>query len=154
MTEVHTSVEAAQASLLQQGISLPAQQNELAISTLFSSIPDTGVGNIGDIMGSLAAYIAFLEYKVSFMESDYEAWQQAYDFEKKRRMLTLEPERRDIMEAKADAELHDMIITVTGKYTQMKLLKAILEGKTRIFDSLSRELSRRSSMYRMNGMGV
>ncbi len=154
MSDLHASTLLARTNVLQQGVSLPAQVDNIDIQTTFSDIPDQGINNIGDVMGRLAAYISFLEYQVSLAEADYEAWENHYDFEKKKILLTLDSARRDLMEAQADQQLEHLIMNIREKYTRMKLLKSLLDGKKRVFDALSRELSRRSLVYKMQGMGT
>lgn len=150
----HRDTTSAQTQIVSDGVALPMQQQDTSVPSTYSSIPNFGPGNIGDVMGHLASYISFLEYQTSLAETDYSSWSQYYDFEKKKILLTLESERKDIMDAKADQQLEELLGTLREKYAKMKLMKSLLEGKKRVFDSLSRELSRRALVQRMESAGV
>ena len=154
MDELHTSTQNAINIITQVGAVLPGVRESVTVPSDFSSIPNYGEGNIGDLMGRVASYIQYLEYQVSLAEVDYEAWNGAYEFEKKRIMLTLASERRDIMEAKAEEHLVEAKQNVMTKYSKLILLKAILEGQKRMSDSLSRELSRRGLVLQLQRSGA
>jgi len=154
MNNLHTNTQNSLNELQLIGAVLPSVQEGISVPSDFSSIPNLGEGNIGEVMGRIASYIQYLEYQTSVAEVDYEMWNSAFEFEKKRLMLTLENERRDLMEAKAEALLADQKNNVMQRYSKMKLLKAILEGQKRISDALSRELSRRSLVLQMQRGGI
>lgn len=141
-------------SVRDTGVSIPSAGTDVDVPSDYSHIPNLGEGNIGDVMGRLASYISFLEWTVSMAETQHDSYVHFYEFEKKRLLLTLEPERKDIMEAKVETQLFEISRTTLQKYSEMKLLKALLEGKRRIFDSLSRELSRRSLVLQMQRGGI
>ncbi len=144
MEDLHATTQAAIGTIIGKGIAIPSASTDANIFLDFSKIPNEGEGNIGDLMGQLAAYLQYLEYCVSLAEVDYEAWLGVYEFEHKKIMLTLPTERRDIMEARIDSQLESKKINLMTRFSSLKLLKAILEGKKRMMDTLSRELSRRS----------
>lgn len=154
MNEAQNTIDQVLHSIESSGIQVPSAGADANVPSDYSSIPDMGEGNIGDLMGALASYINFLEYRVGLAEATYETFNHHYEFEKKRLLLTLPSERRDIMEAKVDTQLLEMSRSVLQKYTEMKLLKTLLDGKKRMFDSLSRELSRRSLVFQMSRGGI
>lgn len=154
MDELHTTTQNAISNLQQVGVVLPSVQEGVSVPPDYSHIPNMGDGNIGDLMGRIASYIQYIEYQTSLAEVDYENWNSAFEFEKKKRMLSLAAERRDIMEAKAEAGLEQQKQPLMQKYAKMVLLKSILEGQKRIADSLSRELSRRSLVLQMQRGGI
>jgi hypothetical protein len=153
MTDLHTITSQAQTEILMQGISLPGSVQLVDVPSDYSSIPNMGEGNIGDLMGRLAAYIEFLEYQVSLSEVENETWANMLEHERKRIMLTLPSERKDMMEAKADEQLTTIIRTVQEKYTKLRLMKALLDGRKRTLDTLSRELSRRNLIMQASRSG-
>ena len=53
-----------------------------------------------------------------------------------------------------EVTLHDLKNIVLQKYSELKLMKALLDGKRRLADSLSRELSRRSLVLQMQRGGI
>lgn len=150
MSEPAVTATSAEHEVLQQGFDAPSYNSELNIPSDFSSVPNIGEDNIGDLMGRLAAYISFLEYKVSLSEIDYENWNNHYELEKKKILLTLNPERRDLMEARAEVQLEAIINVVAEKRAVYNLMKSMLEGKKRIADALSRDLSRRNLVFQMS----
>lgn len=150
MDNLHDVTQNAVAALASRGISSPQQMPDIEIHSDYSRIPNQGEGNIGDKMGAIASYLQYLEYCVSLAEVDYEAWLNSYEFQKKRTLLSLPTERRDISEARAEQQHEQLKTQVMQKYSTLKLLKSILEGKKRIADSLSRELSRRSLVLQMS----
>lgn len=154
MTELHSNTITAVNTITQRGVALPGAQRDIEVPSDYSMIPNMGEGNIGDLMGQVAAYVQFLEYQVGLAEVEYDSWNNHYEFEKKRIMLTLENSRRDIMEAQAETRLTQLKNTVLQRYSELKLLKALLEGKRRLSDSLSRELSRRSLVLQMQRGGL
>lgn len=154
MDELHGSTQSAINSLLQLGVALPLNTTDAEIPSDYSRIGNSGEGNIGDLMGHLASYLQFLEYQTSLAEADHDAWNNVYEFEKKKLMLTVESKRRDLMEAEVENQILDKKNILMTKYAKMKLLKAILEGKRKILDSLSRELSRRSLVLQIQRGGM
>lgn len=154
MDEMHTVTQNAVNTITQLGAVLPGVQQNVTVPPDYSTIPDYGNENIGELMGRVASYIQYLEYQVSLASVDYDNWNGAYEFEKKRIMLGLTSERRDIMEAKADLQLQQQKQLVMEKSAKLILLKAILDGQKRVLDSLSRELSRRSLVLQLQRSGA
>jgi hypothetical protein len=154
MSEMHASTTQALQSLASQGITAPGEVSEITVPSNYSEIPDHGEGNLGDLMGQLASFLSYLEHQYSIRESEYDLWSNQLEFERKRVLLTLENERKDLMEAKVESAVAGLKTVVMTKYTEMKLLKAILEGKKRIAESLSRELSRRNLVFQMSRGGL
>lgn len=154
MEEMHTTTQNAISEIIQAGVVPPSAQQGVTVPSDYSHISNMGENNIGELMGRVATYIQYLEYQVSLAEVDYENWNGQYEFEKKRIMLSLPSERRDIMEAKADEKLQNQRQITIEKHSKLILLKAILEGQKRISDSLSRELSRRNLVMQMQRGGL
>jgi hypothetical protein len=154
MEDLHAITQNSIQDLLKIGVVLPSVQEGVYVPQNYSEIPNMGEENIGDLMGRISSYVQYIEYQTSLAEVDYETWNYRYDFERKKIMLTLSSERRDLMEAKADSQLELQKNNLMQRYSKMKLLKAILEGQKRIADSLSRELSRRSLVYQMQRCGL
>ena len=154
MDELHTTTQNALTNLQQIGVVLPGVQEGVSVPSDYSHIPNLGENNIGDLMGRIASYIQYLEYQTSLAEVDYESWNGAYEFEKKKILLTLSTERRDIMEARIEVQLEEQKKIVMQKYSKLVLLKSILEGQKRTSDSLSRELSRRNLVLQMQRGGA
>lgn len=154
MNETHASITTALQSLTSQHIIAPGEVPEIQVPLNYSEIPDHGEGNLGDLMGHLTGYLSYLEHQYSIKEIEYDAWSNQLEFEKKRALLTLEQERKDIMEAKVESQTNSLKLIVMSKYAEMKLLKSILDGKRRVADSLSRELSRRNLVFQMSRGGV
>lgn len=154
MNNLHTTVQNSVQELQSIGVVVPSIQDAISVPSDFSHIPNFGENNIGDLMGRIASYISYLEYQSSIAEVDHEAWNSSYEFEKKKIMLTLETERRDIMEAKADVQLEQQKQNLMLKYSKVKLIKSLLDGQKRLSDALSRELSRRSLVLQMQRGGL
>jgi hypothetical protein len=152
--ELHTNTQNSITELQQIGVVIPSVREGVNVPSDYSHIPNMGENNLGDLMGRIASYVQYLEYQCSLVEVDYEMWNTAYEFEKKRIMLSLPAERRDLMEAKAEAQLEIQKNNLMQRYSKMILLKSILDGQKRIADSLSRELSRRSLVMQMQRGGA
>lgn len=148
------NVEQVLQAIHNSGVQTPDAGSDANVPSDYSTIPNMGAGNIGDLMGQLASYIHFLEYRVGLAEATYDAFSYHYELEKKRLLLTLPSDRKDIMEAKVETQLAELSENVLTRYTEMKLLKTLLDGKKRMFDSLSRELSRRSLVLQMQRGGL
>ena len=151
MSDLHPDTLLAQTNIVRQGVALPGRIDDISVPSNYSSIPNTGEDNIGDLMGRLASYIEFVEYQNSLAEVEYETWSNYLEFEKKKLMLTVNPGRKDMMEAEVNSMLEAQIKNVQEKYNRMRLLKALLEGKKRILDTLSRDLTRRAMVNRAPG---
>lgn len=149
MSEPTVTATTIENELVQQGFSRPVAVESFTLPSDFSGIPDFGDNNIGEVMGRVSADISFLEYKVSLASIDYENWNNHYEMEKKKILLTLPQERRDLMEAKVEVQLEAVINVVSQKKAMFNLLKSLLDGKKRISDALSRDLSRRSLIHQM-----
>jgi hypothetical protein len=154
MNSLHQNTQQVLDSLTGKGVALPSVQQSITVQPDYSRIPDTGEGNIGDLIGRVTAYIQYLESQVGIAEIESDSWQNTYEYERKRIMLTLPNERRDIMEAKADEQLQNLKLNAFQKQSIFKLLKTLLEGSRRVADSLSRELSRRSLVLQMQRSGL
>jgi len=152
--ELHTNTQNSITELQQIGVVIPSVREGVNVPSDYSHIPNMGENNLGDLMGRIASYVQYLEYQCSLVEVDYEMCNTAYEFEKKRIMLGLPAERRDLMEAKAEAQLELQKNNLMQRYSKMILLKSILDGQKRIADSLSRELSRRSLVMQMQRGGA
>jgi len=154
MNNLHQNTQQVLNDLTSKGVALPLVQANIAVQPDYSRIPDTGEGNIGDLIGRITAYINYLESQVGIAEIEADSWQNVYEYERKKIMLALPNERRDIMEAKADEKIENLKLTAFQKQSTFKLLKTILEGNRRIADSLSREISRRSLVLQMQRNGL
>ena len=154
MSEPIVTASSVEQEFRQQGFSSPSVVDELSLPSDFSTIPNFGENNIGDLIGRVAAYINFLEYKVSLAEIDYENWNNHCELEKKKILLTLPQARRDLMEAEAQIAIEALFNIVAQKKALYNLLKSLLDGKRRIADALSRDLSRRSLINQMQRIGA
>jgi len=156
MSDLHQVTQNSIDHLTSLGISAPQAREDATVPYNYSEIPDMGQGNIGDVMGRLASYIEYLEYQVSIAESDFDVTEQGFEFTKKRKLLLATTQRRDLMEAEIDSDSEVAIMKgiVMQKSSHLILLKSILEGKKRVFDSLSRELSRRNLIMQQRRVGL
>ncbi len=154
MNEPAVTATSVETQLAEQGFHAPHAVENFNLPGDFSDIPNFGENNIGELMGRVAADISFLEYKVSLAAIDYENWNSHYELEKKKIILSLEQERRDLMDAKADVQLRVIIEVVAQKKALYNLLKSLLDGKKRISDALSRDLSRRSLIIQLQRGGA
>lgn len=154
MTEPAVTASLIENEFAQQGFNAPSAVENFNLPSDFSDIPNFGENNIGELMGRVAADINYLEYKTSLAAIDYENWNNHYEIEKKKVLLTLSQERRDLMEARAEVAVASIANVVAQKKAMYSLLKSMLDGKKRISDALSRDLSRRSLNYQMSRIGA